>query len=310
MSDVRITKANWTNDKSELQAIRHAVFVIEQNVPQTLEWDDKDEASSHFLAFVDDVPAGCARLVHENKIGRMAILPQYRGYGLGLKLLEFIKEHAQSKGTKALELSAQCQASQFYFSAGYSAFSTPYDDANIPHIDMRRDIQEKPTESQGTEAHLFLKGKDSDFHNGNTPIEVTGYLDLILSQTQSSIILSIRDLSHSLTRHTHLLEKITQLAKRNRHFKVLILLSGYHPQYNDHPLIKLKNRLPSFLEIRVTEESVPNQWIFDGVAWFDYEGGNCRSCFNDRSRVRLFMERFNDWWSKSKIETESRILSI
>ena len=80
--------STWAHEAEKLRAVRIAVFVVEQNIPEELEWDEHDAASVHALAEDrDGVPIGCGRLLPDGHIGRMAVLSDWRGQGVGAALL-------------------------------------------------------------------------------------------------------------------------------------------------------------------------------------------------------------------------------
>ena len=87
--NIEIYIANWDSDKDSLSKIRRRVFIEEQNVPEDMEWDEHDNASTHFLATHKDRVVACARLKTDGQIGRMAVLAEYRNKGIGSKLLQF-----------------------------------------------------------------------------------------------------------------------------------------------------------------------------------------------------------------------------
>ncbi|SDK67519.1 Predicted N-acyltransferase, GNAT family [Methylophilus rhizosphaerae] len=120
--------------------IRLHVFIEEQKVPVELEWDSADETAMHLLASVDDQPAACARVLPDGHIGRMAVLPEWRGRGIGMALLlQAIQVCRQLEVTHA-RLSAQTHAIAFYQQAGFDICSEPYSDANILHVDMQLEL--------------------------------------------------------------------------------------------------------------------------------------------------------------------------
>lgn len=107
-------------------------------MPETLEWDGLDAGACHVLALtVAGQPIGCGRLLPEGKIGRMAVLPQWRGQGIGTAVLQALLRLARIRGIRDLMLSAQVQAIPFYLRAGFQVCSPVYMDAGIPHQDMR-----------------------------------------------------------------------------------------------------------------------------------------------------------------------------
>jgi predicted GNAT family N-acyltransferase len=120
--------------------IRQRVFIEEQHVPVALEWDATDEAARHLLASLDGQAVACARVVPEGYIGRMAVLPEWRGQGIGeALLLQAINICRQFEVTHA-RLSAQVHAIGFYQQAGFEVCSEPYVDADILHVDMQLEL--------------------------------------------------------------------------------------------------------------------------------------------------------------------------
>jgi predicted GNAT family N-acyltransferase len=120
--------------------IRKQVFIEEQQVPAILEWDTLDAVAMHLLGTVDGQPVACARVLNDGHIGRMAVLPEWRGQGIGeALLLQAIQECQQLEVTHA-RLSAQTHAIGFYARAGFVVSSEPYLDANILHVDMQLEL--------------------------------------------------------------------------------------------------------------------------------------------------------------------------
>ena len=106
-------------------SIRLKVFVDEQNVPLEEERDHYDDTAIHFGAFVSDTMVATGRLIilddNTGKIGRMAVLREYRGLGIGLTLLNSLIHECRRLGLKEAILSAQLQAIPFYEKAGFTA---------------------------------------------------------------------------------------------------------------------------------------------------------------------------------------------
>ena len=130
-------------------ALRIEVFVKEQKVPIELELDDKDYSDNtvHIGYFDDDKLIGVARLIDLDKdvihIGRVVIDKEYRGKGIGRKLIVGCETTAKNilKREVIIELSAQIQAEKFYESLGYNRVNDKiYLDAGIEHVDMRKVI--------------------------------------------------------------------------------------------------------------------------------------------------------------------------
>lgn len=131
-----------TDDLDACLAIRMAVFVREQNVPEELERDEHDATAIHLLAWAGGRPVGTARIMVDGatgKIGRVAVLREARGTGLGAALIRAaLEELRRIPGVTTAKLGAQTHALGFYEKLGFTAFGPEYDDAGIPHRDMKR----------------------------------------------------------------------------------------------------------------------------------------------------------------------------
>ena len=118
--------------------IRDRVFSQEQQIDPELDIDGLDEQSWMILAMVDDLPAGTGRMLTDGHIGRLAVLADYRGMGIGSAIVEAFTELAQQQGYKRLYLSAQVRAADFYLSLGYQPCAEPHMEAGIPHQMMEK----------------------------------------------------------------------------------------------------------------------------------------------------------------------------
>jgi predicted GNAT family N-acyltransferase len=141
MPEFGILLSDWAHERERLSCVRRAVFIAEQGVPEAMEWDADDAGSLHLLA-IDDAgqPIGCARLLPDGHIGRMAVLPAWRGRGVGRALLAAAMSAAQARGDATLRLSAQTHAVGFYARAGFVAVGDEYDEAGIPHLAMQKNL--------------------------------------------------------------------------------------------------------------------------------------------------------------------------
>jgi predicted GNAT family N-acyltransferase len=128
----------WRDAREEASRIRFAVFVEEQRVPREIELDARDAECVHALARLDGRAVGTGRLLPDAHIGRMAVLKECRGLGVGSRILDRLVERARERGDREVVLSAQVHALAFYARHGFTAFGDVYEDAGIPHQDMRR----------------------------------------------------------------------------------------------------------------------------------------------------------------------------
>ena len=150
--------ANWKSHKNQLKKIREQVFIQEQNVPVELEWDDLDKKAFHVLAevhfndkevgaeIVDNkivnskkLAIGTARIIINNKqahIGRMAVLSDWRGKGVGSEILLRCINECKKQSVEKIVLNAQIYVTQFYQKAGFKISSDEFLDAGIAHKQM------------------------------------------------------------------------------------------------------------------------------------------------------------------------------
>jgi predicted GNAT family N-acyltransferase len=139
-NNLKVEIVKWIDEHESLTMIREKVFIEEQKVTSQLEWDGMDEEAIHFLAFKNEKAIGCARaFVIENymQLGRMAVLKEYRGEGIGTALIEKAITTAKLNQLSAIYISAQCHAIDFYKKFGFEITSDIYLDAEIPHRDMK-----------------------------------------------------------------------------------------------------------------------------------------------------------------------------
>jgi len=129
-----------TNDHDICFALRHQVFVVEQDVPVEEEIDELDKLATHLLATESGLPIGTARVVYQGdiaKIGRVCVLKSARGTGLGAGLIKAAVQIARDRpDVSKAKLGAQLHALGFYEKLGFSVDGPVYLDAGIEHRDM------------------------------------------------------------------------------------------------------------------------------------------------------------------------------
>jgi ElaA protein len=130
-----------TEDLTACWAIRRVVFIEEQAVLAELEVDGLDAQALHLLATFDGRSVGTARMLLKGdtgKIGRVAVLRDARGRGIGAALIRAAVEELRRRGLSRARLGSQVHAIPFYEGLGFVAEGPVYDDAGIPHRDMVR----------------------------------------------------------------------------------------------------------------------------------------------------------------------------
>ncbi|UYG05203.1 GNAT family N-acetyltransferase [Halomonas sp. LR3S48] len=138
---VVIREGSWAELGETAGEIRRVVFIEEQQVPLEEEWDGRDGECRHFLAMRGDTALGTARLLPDGHIGRVAVLREARGLGIGVALMQAAIASARRLGHARVELAAQTHALAFYENLGFTAFGEIFLDAGIPHRNMRLSLQ-------------------------------------------------------------------------------------------------------------------------------------------------------------------------
>ncbi|MFZ6721033.1 GNAT family N-acetyltransferase [Undibacterium sp. Ji49W] len=135
--NLRLVIADWATLQTDAQGVRYAVFVIEQKIPVELEWDAADAQCVHAVAYdADGKAVGTGRLLPDAHIGRMAVLAEARGQGVGAKILRALMKEAQARGDQAVCLNAQQSAENFYLKEGFVRDGELFEEAGIPHVSM------------------------------------------------------------------------------------------------------------------------------------------------------------------------------
>lgn len=130
-----------TRDIATCRQLRRTVFIEEQGVSEADELDDLDDVAIHLLATDGETPVGCARLLVKGdavKVGRVCVLQQARGTGTGAALIRAAIDRARLiPGVTTVKLGAQTHALGFYERLGFAAVGPVFDDAGIPHREMK-----------------------------------------------------------------------------------------------------------------------------------------------------------------------------
>ncbi len=139
---MHIRIADFAADYAEIRNVRFTVFVEEQQVPESIEIDDRDQECIHVLAFDRDEPIGTGRIdmAKLGRVGRLAVLAANRGQGVGTAIVEFLHDIAKQNELDSVWLHAQTVALPFYEKLGYQVVSDPFFEANIEHVTMQKEL--------------------------------------------------------------------------------------------------------------------------------------------------------------------------
>ena len=138
MNDFVIAIVKWSDKQAELYSVRRAVFIEEQNISESIELDGKDPDCFHVLASdKKGCPVGTARMDGKGKIGRMAVLQNYRRQGIGRKMIQVLMDYGKENAITGFYLSAQITAVGFYRKMGFEPSGEEFIEAGIKHINMK-----------------------------------------------------------------------------------------------------------------------------------------------------------------------------
>ncbi len=122
----------------ELLELRERVFLVEQGF--VVERDDIDDIAEHIGLYFCDTLVGVCRVYECDGyvVGRIALDKQYRGRGLGGRLLDVAEKIAKDKGATSIRLHAQTRAVEFYQKYGYEAYGEIEYEEWCEHIWMKK----------------------------------------------------------------------------------------------------------------------------------------------------------------------------
>ena len=133
----KLIHCRWQDNREELTAVRRVVFIEEQHVPKALELDESDSICHHVLVTdAGNKPVGTGRIGPDGRIGRMAVLKEYRRQGVGSALLAALLDYARLEQYADVYLHAQVDAIPFYEKHGFIVNGKQFMDAGIPHRNM------------------------------------------------------------------------------------------------------------------------------------------------------------------------------
>lgn len=322
MPRIRIRKYSWQLAPGHIRDIRRRVFIEEQGVPPELEWDATDDIADHYLAVLpDNTPVGVARLFgtleETAHIGRMAILPEHRGQGIGEALLRQLMADAAGQ-FQEIRLSAQAHAVLFYQKSGFHLYSDAYQDAGIPHYDMRCLAPALAVAALADgDAPLVLERDERSWTFNDEPT-MLALMDSLVGQARQRLWLYDRWLQHDLYDRFRFRELISALARRHRLSEVRLLIHDDTPLVKRrHQLVELLRRLPSKMELRLTHDDYPREE--QPFLLVDRQGLLCRHDFDQPSgvagfahggRAKLLAESYQRMWDAARPSLELRELPL
>ncbi len=315
-ADFRVEPADYRADFDALRHVRETVFVLEQQVPLEEEWDELDPRCRHVIARdAQHRPIGTGRLTPERKIGRMAVLREWRGRGVGDALLVALMDEARALGWDSVSLNAQVQALAFYARHGFEPYGGRFMEAGIEHQAMRRALA--PLDASRPAA--TARGPSVPLREFDGLAAATQATIELVRAARRELWLHTRDFDPALLGQAGVVEAFKQFAIAGRGGVVqVILLEPVSVQGQGHPLLGLAQRMSSVFQLRTPTEDLDQQYPSAYLA-NDRDGYLFRPLASRwegdwspalPARTRQLVEHFGRAWERARPCTEFRALGI
>lgn len=316
-TDFFLVPANWDIDQADLKHVRTEVFILEQAVPEAEEWDELDPRSQHVLARDNENrPVATGRLTPDHKIGRMAVLKEWRGKGVGDAIMRHLIERARALRYPSLEMHAQTHAIPFYAKFGFAPYGDEFMECDIPHRMMRLELDAaEPYKPVGrveeTPERRTIAVEDRDQAQA-------GVIEL-LALARREVCIYTRDLDAALYDNETVLDALKHVAISGRGAAVRIIVQQPGiPLREGHRLVHLARRLTSVFQFRtpLVDEDLqyPSAFLLNdrrGYYWRTlgsrYEGEIQTYLPGRHAQIQ---EYFNQVWERSGPSEELRELSL
>lgn len=315
ISDFRVEPADYQVDFKDLRAVREPVFVIEQNVPIEEEWDALDPLCYHFIARdTDNKPIGTGRLTPEHKLGRMAVLKEWRGKEVGAALVQTMLDKARELGWDEVSLNSQVSAIGFYEKFGFVCYDEEFEEAGIKHRKMKLTLV--PLELANRPPAKNMSARMIDFDSSAQLQEATLK---VIATAKRGLWIYTRDLEHSLYAQLPIVDAMKEFGIRSRGGVAQILVQDtVTARSHPHLLLALSQRLPSVFQFRTPTEPEDMQYPSAFIA--NDNGAYCFRLLDGRyegnwspdlpARTKQLIELFGRVWERSRPCTEFRALGI
>lgn len=315
-SDFFVEVADYQTDLEALRAVREPVFVQEQQVPIEEEWDALDPLSLHVIARdLQRHPIGAGRLTPERKIGRMAVLRDWRGKGVGAAMLQLLLDQARARGYAEVALNAQVDAMGFYRGFGFEPYGEEFMEAGIRHQAMRRAI-DPPETIDRAPPQPVPADREKELSTQEQVLAAT--LEL-LGDARRQVWIYTRDLEPLLYAHRDVMEEFKRLGVQGRSAEIRILLQDPEAVLKyGHPLMPLVQRLASTFHIRKPSEEVDLQhaaaFLLNDRGGFLHRpiGSRWEGVYNlhGPGHHRQLLDYFSSVWERAQPCSELRVLGI
>lgn len=315
-TDFRVDPADFAADQAELLAIRDAVFVAEQNVPVEEERDELDPLCRHVIARDADGRAiGTGRLTPERRIGRMAVLREWRRRGVGDAMLVALMDMARASGWPEVRLNAQVDAEAFYARHGFEPVGERFLEAGILHQAMRRPLEPMAP----PERTVPPRGPSQPVVEFDDLAAATAATVALVQAARRDLWIYTRDFEPVLYGQPAVVEALRAFAVSGRAVRVHVLLQEPGTLLGaGHPLLGLAQRLTSVFLFRTPVDPVDQQYPSAFLAndrdgfLFRLLGSRFEGDWSPAqpARARQLVEHFGRVWERSRPCQELRALGI
>lgn len=308
--------ADWGRDEAAIRQVREEVFVVEQAVPADLEWDGLDPDCAQAVAESEECDViGTGRLHPGGKIGRMAVLPQWRGTGVGAAILRLLMDEARQRGMAEVYLHAQTRVLGFYERFGFEAEGEEFEEADIPHRAMRAHLAggkrmltgaAVETRQQGT--RTVLEGK----------AEFAEAVAQVSARAARGIAIFTPDLETGVYDTSRFLENVKRLVLSRSHARIRVLISDPTRVIKTvNRFVNFGRRLSSFIDFRQLTPEMPvreDAFLLADDCALVYRARSERwegiADTDERRLTRLYLEQFDQMWHLAEPAIELRQLKI
>lgn len=318
--DFSIEFADWSNahDRDALRHVREQVYIIEQCIPPEEEWDVLDAASRHVLARDGaGQPIGTGRLTPTHVIGRMAVLKDWRGKGVGAAILRTLIERARELNYPVLEMNAQTHAIPFYAAFGFQPVGAEFIECAIAHRKMQLELtRDAPPDRPGSQAGPLPQPRIVAIESREQALTETLAL---INDAKRELWIYTRDLDPALFDTEPGLDALKRVAIAGRGASIQILVSQPQaPVKRGHRLIELAQRLSSVFAFRTpvqeTDLQYPSAFVLNDRRGYyfrtlgsRYEGELVTYAPGRHAQLR---EYFGQVWERSEPSEELRLLAL
>lgn len=316
--DFFVEICDWAkpSEREALAAVREDVFVLEQRVPLDIELDSDDPRCAHVLArSLDGAPIATGRMTPDGVIGRMAVVRDWRGRGVGSMILHTLLDLARTSRLDTVTLHAQRSAVPFYLKHGFATEGSDFEEAGIAHVNMRRSLERRAQPERATPP----PAPQAVALQCTTREELIGITHTLLAGARHGMCVLVRELHPQLLNDTACLVELRRLAISGRGASIRVLAQDLTRALQEGTrLLDLAQRLSSVIEMRRPVEPqdleypsafmcvdtqgylfrpVEHQMAADGSTWAP-------------GRHALLMRKFEEVWARSDPWPELRALGI